>query len=422
LLAGCTRAAATTGTAKDAANEVAKRVVVIRPRRQDVLRTVTQPATVLALNEATLFSQVAGYLSSIRVDKGDTVKRGDVIATIEVPELLAERAQLAAAEAQARAELAAAVVELERTESSRLAAEAGHKRAIADLALKKSLYERAKDLHTDHVVSDQDLEVAEGGWKESAAALSLAEARVREAEAVMHEAEARIAVGKAKVETATAQLGRVIARIDYSTIHSPLSGIVTRRYVDPGALIQQATASSTQASPIVVVDDIDRVRVDFQVPEKDVAWVASGQTVTLALDVDAYEGRTFVGSVTRFAGALDTSRTMLVEAEYENRDHTLRPGMFGRATLETGRHPDALTVPAEAVVTKDGGRFLHVVTGGRVHRRQVTVGFDRGATVEITKGLAPDELVVIGGGHLTDDMPVVTVEHPPGTETKEEAK
>src|SRR5262249_36772948 len=99
-----------------------------------------------------------------------------------------------------------------------------------------------------------------------------------------------------------------------------------RRFVDPGAMIQQATASSTQSTPIVTVVQVDRVRVDFFVPEADVAQVASGQRVTLR--VDAHKGRVFAGTVTRVSGVLDpTTRTMVVEAEYENGDHALRPGM-----------------------------------------------------------------------------------------------
>ena len=371
---------------------------------------IEQPATVRALNEATIFAQVAGYLATISVDKGDVVKRGDVVATIEVPELDAERQEVVAAQAQAEAEHVAAKVELERADSSLLAAQAGLKRAEADLALKKSLYDRAKDLRADNVVSVQDLEVAEGAWKESAAALSLGEARVKEADAVRHESEARILVAKAKVNSAAAKLGRIDSRIAYSKIRSPLNGIVTARWVDPGAMIQQATGTSTQAKPIVTIAEIDRVRIDTQIPEKDVAWIRIGQTVSLRVDVDAYRDRTFEGTVKRFAGALDSSRTMLVEAEYDNPDHALCPGMFGSVALETGRHKDTLTVPAEAIGNQDGAKTLFVVVSGRVHRRVVETGFDHGPTVEITKGLSADELVVVGGARLTEDMPVEVVE------------
>lgn len=415
-LAGCDRAAARgapgagKGDGPAPPAQPAKRVVVVKPTKRDVTRVVVQPANVIALNTATLFAQVAGYLAAIRVDKGDAVKAGDIIATIDVPELEAERLKLVASEAEARASVAAAQVEHERTASSVLAARAGQGRAEADLALKKSLHDRAKDLRADGVVSVQDLEVAEGAWKEAAAALTLAEARVKEAEATQHEADAKIEVSRARLETAHAELKRVDARIGYSTIRSPLKGIVTRRFVDPGALIQQATSGSTQSAPIVEVAEIDRVRVDFQVPEKDVAWVASGQAVSLSLDVDAYRGRFFKGTVTRFSGALDSARTMLVEAEYENADHALRPGMFGEATLETGRHVDSLTVPAEAVVTKGAARFLWVVAGGTVHRRKVEVGFDQGPVIEIVKGLEPTETVVVGAARLTDGLPVVAVE------------
>jgi len=410
-LSGCDRASAKSSKpGPSGSSDSGKRVVVVKPTRQDVTRTVDQPATVYALNAATLFAQVAGYLTSIEVDKGDAVTPGKLIATIEVPELRAERQKLLAQVAQSRAELAAAKVELERSASSLLAAQAGENRADADLALKKSLYERAKDLRKDGVVSVQDLEVAEGGWKEAAAALTLAQARVKEAEAVKHETEAKIDVALARVDTATSELSRIDARLSYSTILSPLKGIVTRRYVDKGALIQQATSSSTQAAPIVDISEIDRVRVDFQVPEKDAGWVEVGQPVTLRVDVEKYKDRVFSGTVTRFAGALDAARTMLVEAEYDNADHALMPGMFGTASLETGRSKSALTLPPEAVVTKGADRVVFVVTDGVVHKKKVVVGFDRGWVVEIKEGLGPSDAVVLGAGRLTDGMKVVPIE------------
>src|SRR5581483_7678493 len=139
-LSGCDRAGA---SSKAGELTPARRVVAQKPVRQDVARVIEQPATVRALNEATVYAQVAGYLATITVDKGDTVKKGDVIATIEVPELDAERQEIVAATAQAEAELVASKVELERADSALLAAQAGLKRADADLALKKSLYDRA---------------------------------------------------------------------------------------------------------------------------------------------------------------------------------------------------------------------------------------------------------------------------------------
>lgn len=411
-LAGCDRVAAASKDKPEAA-ETAKRVAVVKPVRRAVARTITQPANVLALNEATLYAQVAGYLAEIRVDKGDSVKKGDLLATIEVPELEAERAELAASVEQAKAEERAALVELDRAESTRLAADSGVKRAQADLRLQKGLFDRAKDLRSDGVISPQDLEIAQGRFEEAQAAVTLAEARLKEAEGGKAEAAARIEVARAKIATATAHLQRAEARLRYSKIRAPFSGLVTRRFVDPGAMIQQAV-SSTSASPLVALEEIDRVRVDFAVPESEVAQIASDERVSL--QVDAYGARVFEGRVSRFAGALDpTTRTMLVEAEYDNRDHALRSGMFGRATLELERHEDALTVPAEAVRNQRGAHVLFVVENGRARRRTVELGLDSGPTVEIKKGLAPSESVVVGGARLTDDTPVVAVERAPTT-------
>lgn len=420
-LAGCDRAAAT-NERPEAAPQEAKRVVIVKPARQSIARVVTQPATVLALNEATLYAQVAGYLAEIRVDKGDLVEKDEVLATIAVPELEAEKRQVAASKAQAEAERVQAIVECERAESSRLAAEAGLKRGQADLDLQKQLYDRAKDLRSDGVVSIQELEIAEGRYKEAQASLTLEDAKLKEAAAAKRAAESQIEVAKAKVDTATALMEKIEARLAYAKIRAPFKGVVTRRFVDPGAMIQQATSSSN-ASPVVTVVEIDRVRVDFQLPEAEVAHVATGQKV--ALKVDAYPERTFSGTVTRDAGALDpASRTMLVEAEYANEDRALRPGMFGEASLELERRANALTLPAEALRSHEGRRSVFVVENGVAHRRPVTAGLDNGPVVEIVKGLGDAESVVLGGGRLTDGAPVTALERKPeaisGSEEKGE--
>ena len=403
-LAGCDRATATTPAAEGAG----RRVVVVHPVKQPIARTVTQPATVHALNEATIYAQVAGYLTTITVDKGDVVKKGQLLATIEIPELEAEHREQLASKVQAQKELEAAKAALERAESTREASVAAVEQSRADQVLQTELYERKKALHLDKVISDQDLEIAAGHKKEADAALALAEAKVKEAEAAKHEASSRIDVASARVDTISAQVERVAARVAYAKIVSPLDGIVTHRFVDPGAMIQQASSSLTQTSPIVRVAQVDRVRVDFRVPEANVAAVATGQRVFLR--TDAYRGRTFTGTVTRFSGALDLeTRTMLVEAVYENKDRALMPGMFGEARLELERHDDALTLPAETIREHEGARVVFVVENGRARRKTVTTGIDTGAIVEILNGIDATQAVVLGS-RLTDGTAVVAVE------------
>ncbi len=414
-LSGCERAGAGAGEKAAAAsseNSAAKRVVVVKPTRSVISRSVTQPANVIALNAATLYAQVAGYLTEIAVDKGDPIEKDQVLATIAVPELDAEQKQLTAERAEYEAEVAQASVELERAESARVAAEAGVARARADLDLQKALYDRAKDLRGDGVISIQDLEIAEGRYKESQASITLEDARLKEAEAAKREAESKIEVAKAKVATAAANLERVEARVAYSKIRGPFKGFVGMRYVDPGAMIQQATSSSTQASRILDVYEIDRVRVDFPVPEAEVSHVGTGQLVSLR--VDAWPGRSFECRVTRFTASLDpASRTLLVEAEYENKGTELRPGMFGEATLEFERHANALTLPAEAIRTQGNKKTVFVVDGSTVHKRVVKLGIDSGPVVEVVEGIAAGESVVLGSGRLVDGAPVVALERKP---------
>ena len=406
-LTGCDHAGASSDRKDESASE-AKRVIVVRPVRQAISRSVTQPANVIALNKATLYAQVAGYLSEITVDKGDPIEKGQVLATIAVPELEAEEKQLVATRTQAEAEVAASRVELERVESSRLATEAGVTRAQADLELKKALYVRTKALFDDNAESKENVEIADGAAKESEASLALSGARLKEAEAAKREAASRIEVAKAKVMTAQAGLERVTTRLAYAQIRAPFKGFVDMRWVDPGEMIQQATSSSTQAHRILDVVEIDRVRVDFPMPEAEVAHVATGQTVKL--HPYSWPGRTFQCRVARFSASLDpATRTMLVEAEYENKGTELRPGMYGDAEVELERRNDALTLPAEAVRHFEGKRTVWVVEGGVAHRRVVEPGLDSGAVIEIKTGLTGNETVVLGG-RLTEGAAVVAVE------------
>jgi RND family efflux transporter MFP subunit len=402
-LSGCDHASA---ERKETAPD-AKRVVVVRPVHQAIARSVTQPAEVIALNKATLYAQVAGYLNEITVDKGDPIEKGEVLATIAVPELEAEEKQLIATRGQAEAELAASNVELERVETTRLAAEAGVTRARVDVDLQKELYDRTKALFQDNAVPREELEIAEGHSKEADASLALAGAKLKETEAAKREAASRIEVAKAKVMTAQAALDRVEARLAYSKIRAPFKGFVAMRFVDPGEMIQQATASST-AQRILDVVEIDRVRVDFPMPEAEVAHVATGQSVRL--HPYAWPGRTFECRVARFSAALDpATRTLLVEAEYDNAGTELRPGMYGDAVIELERRNDALALPAEAVRHFEGKRTVWVVEGGVAHRRVVEPGLDSGASIEIKSGLSGNETVVLGG-RLTEGAVVIAVE------------
>jgi len=325
------------------APEPAASVMVARPRSGSLVRRLTLPGSVRAYQEATLYSKVGGYLKSIYVDRGDVVRRGQLLAEVEVPELLAD---------------------LERARAEVEVAEAEHRRLA-----------EARDQAPD-LVTPQAVDAAEG----------------------------RRAVARANLK-------RIQTLLGYARLTAPFSGMVTRRWVDVGAFVPAATSSSAaKTSGVLTLMDLGRVRIDVAVPDSEVPSVRKG----LPVEVSAAElpGRSFPGSVTRIAYALDeATRTMAVEIELPNADHTLRPGMYVQVQLAIEGKSEALLLPAQALVTEKAGTFVFAVVDGRARKLAVKTGHDDGVTVEVLAGLTPQSSVVVSGKQgLVDGQAVRAVE------------
>jgi RND family efflux transporter MFP subunit len=313
---------------------------------------------------------VAGYVKSISVDKGDTVRRGQTLALLEAPEM---------------------VKEVDQAEASFREALARLDRAKAEANLQAATYKRYSEVHAKDpdAISNQELD---------------------EFRSKSEVADAEVKLAEARVETARANHERLVALNEYACITSPFSGVVTARYVDPGALIQAAT-SSTQGQPVVTVQNLDTIRVYVSVPEIDVPFVHIGTPASLT--TAAYPRRVFKASVTRFAEALDPStRTMKTEIDVGNRQHVLRPGMYADLTLEIETLSDALVVPDAALAVEGSKKSVWVVRDGTSHRVQVETGLDDGAQTEIRSGLSGSEQVVVTGKEgLTESRPVQQIAH-----------
>jgi len=336
-------------------------VGVVTAQQKDLARKITLPGTLVALNEATIYGKVAGYLRSIRVDKGDRVRRGEVLAVLEVPEMVKEVDQAQAAYQQALADLS---------------------RAKAEAELQAATFERYQEVHSKDpdAISKQELD------------------QYRSKNDV---AEADVELAKAKVSTAHANVGRLDALRQYAEITAPFSGIVTARSVDTGALIQAGT-SSQKGQPVVTLQDMDTLRIYVSVPEVDVPFIRAGTPATMT--TAAYPGKVFKASVTRFTEALDpATRTMKTEIDMRNRDHTLRPGMYANVTLDIQTVHNAIVIPDSALVMQGIRTFVWVVRHGTAHKVQVGTGLDNGAEVQIRSGVSEGQQVIIEGiGGLTE--------------------
>lgn len=188
----------------------------------------------------------------------------------------------------------------------------------------------------------------------------------------------------------------------YETIRAPFSGVVTARYADPGKLIPQATGGTTAEMPIIAMATLSPVRVYANVPQSVAPFIKDGDPATIT--VTDYPQRVFDGSVTRHPDALDqATRTMLVEVDLPNEDTALYPGMYARVQFQVGILAGVPVVPDDALVFRDGKPYVPVVRANRLHLAPVTLGYDDGINVQITRGVALGELVAVNVGQSARD-------------------
>jgi membrane fusion protein (multidrug efflux system) len=211
-------------------------------------------------------------------------------------------------------------------------------------------------------------------------------------------------------EVAQAKLQRNQTLLQYARIVAPFSGVITARFVDPGAFIPAATAGSTpQSAAMVTLMDYTRVRVQVFVPEAEVPFIKNGLPVQVT--VEELPGRSFPATVTRFAHALnEATKTMLTEIEMANPNGDLRPGAYASVRLEVERKPDALLVPVQALVVEKAGTFLFIVADNKAKKTPIHVGFNDGVNVEVTDARPDQRVILVGKQTLTDGQPVHAME------------
>ena len=248
-----------------------------------------------------------------------------------------------------------------------------YEQALADYTIKKVTYERLAQVRKEapDVIAKQDVDVAEASAK---AAKHLLEQRQ--------------------------------TWLDYTKVRAPYDGVVTARFADPGALIQVATSSATQAVPLFTIMDVSTLRFYVNVPQEDAPFVKTGTPATIVLKEPAE--KKIETTVTRSTMSLDPStRTMLVEIDIPNPGEALVSGMFVEVVLSLRQHRDALVIPPAALVSSNSTKAVFVVEQGVARRVPVKTDIDDGVWVEVTEGLTGSEdVVVVGKASLTDGITV----------------
>jgi RND family efflux transporter MFP subunit len=403
---------------------------VVWPVHKDLLRRIELAATVEPLKVVDLTARVPGIVDYLpdHIDIGRRVKAGEVLVRLAVPELLADRRTKEATLEQARkqkisAEETLAVAEREVEEAQKL-----EERWAADYTYLHSQYVRMQGLVREGAIDRQkadearkQAEASHSAWEASKTQIATRQTKVRSAAAELEVAAKRIVVAEAEVE-------RVNEQIAFATIKAPFDGVITKRWLHPGATIRDP------GTQLLTVMQTDRVRVLLDVPQKDVPLVnareqnpnpdGQGDQVTVRIPAlaDVVPNGEFKGAVTRMARALDpVTRTMRVEVELENAQGHLKPYMFGTASLLLENRYDALTIPATALVRRGDRVEVFVVadaTGdpprGVLHRVEVELGLDDGKQVEVRLGLKGGELVVLrGNGVMRSEDRVIAVPERP---------
>jgi RND family efflux transporter MFP subunit len=248
-----------------------------------------------------------------------------------------------------------------------------YQQARTELAIKKVTYERLFNVWKENpdVIAKQEVDVAEAAYQGAKHALE-----------------------------------QVATMLDYTKVRAPYNGFVTARFVDPGALIQAATSSATQAVPLFTIMDAAVLRFYVNVPQEDAPYIKKGTPATIEIKDAA--GKTIEAAVTRSTLVLDPgTRTMLVEIDVPNPGLSLSPGMFAEVTLALRQQPKALVIPPAALISETNSKAIFVIDGGQAKKVPVKTGIDDGVWVEVVSGLKGDEdVVVVGKSRLADGMRV----------------
>lgn len=344
-------------------------VAVAKARPEDMSKSVVLTAEFKPFQEIDVMAKVAGYVKHIGVDVGDRVSQGQLLVTLEIPEMQDDLARSRANLSRSEADVKRAKDELQRAQSQHDLVHLTYTRLSGVMKAQPGL------------VAQQEVD----------------DARARDlvAESQVAAAKSALSSGEQQVLVAQAELDKVKTLLNYSRVTAPFTGVVTKRFADTGSMIQAGTASQTQAMPVVRLSQNNLLRLILPVPESVVPSVRLGQAVEVRVPSLS---RSFSGRVARFAERvnLDT-RTMETEVDVPNPKLLLVPGMYAEVDLTLEHHNNVLAIPPEAVAGTEKQPVVYVVSGRqKIEVRPVRIGLQTATLAEVRSGLHEGEFVVIG--------------------------
>jgi RND family efflux transporter MFP subunit len=344
-------------------------VGVTKVSRKTLERQLTVSSELVPFQEIDVYAKESGYVRDLLVDYGTRVRKGQIMAVLEIPELEVQLQQDDAAIRNASDQVTRAEHELGRVEAQHKVFHLQFDRLNGVAKSKPGL------------VAQQEVDDAQG--KDLAA-----EAQVDATKSNLQSAQSQLQGAEAKKEH-----DRVL--FDYSKITAPFAGVITQRFANLGALLQAGTSSSTQAMPLVRLSQDDTFRLVIPVPESYVRYIRIGESVNVK--VPSLSGSVFPGKVARFSvDVKEDTRTMHTEVDVLNAKRLLIPGMYAEATLTLERKENVVSVPLQAIDHEGDKSTVELVNqANKIETRTVTLGMQTATDAEIVSGLSGDEQVVV---------------------------
>ena len=333
---------------KTASESAQQYVTAVKPKAGPADQTVKLPGTLMGVTESPIYARSTGYIAHWYKDIGDTVKQGDLLATVDTPEIDRELS----------------------------AAEATREQVKARLDLAGISAKRWQKLRSDDAVSQQELDERQSALTQS----------------------------QADLDAANAEVGRLQELERFKSIVAPFAGVITRRNIDIGAVVD--AGSEGAGKDLFMLAKTDVLKTYVYVPEAYSQRVKNGDRVRVTLN--ELPGKNFYGTVVRTADAIDTvTRSMQIEVDLPNPDGVLKPGAYADVQLDLPSS-DAVVIPANTLLFRaEGLRVAVIDPNGQVHLKPVTVGEDYGTTLQITQGVnATDRLVLNPPDSLEDGQHV----------------